>query len=1557
MNSQPKGDDGCDLAQKILRTYYRTQDYPFTRHHIESYDQFLSQDLSAILKAENPMTLLQDPLPGTSGVYGLKAEIFIGGLEGSRIYIGTPTLNLRDDEIRILYPNEARLRNLSYASQIEADIVIRLTISRPNPSGGKPTSEIITLDSEKDAAAYGYLARFPLMKMPIMLHSRYCVLYGKPQPFLNEVGECIYDSGGYFVVDGSEKVLITRQEQAFNTLYINPQTSDPQVSIYSSISCLNPETRQVKRVSFGWLKQQNCLQVSIPFVRKPIPVFVLFRAMGLQSDEDIVRAIFPDPDSAEAKIMEPLLHESILEAFPFLDTYSAIQYIKVLTKGFSEAHVLNILHNQTFIHVLKEAGPGARIAFLAECVRRILRVQAGIDPKTDRDDIRNQRCLTSGILIRMLFQDVYKGWKKATILSLDKQYKYNPASYQDLNFQNLFQQGSLNEMFRAGMLTEGIMRGFKGKWGAERNGLGEEKSGVLQPLSRLSYMDFMSHCRRVVLDFDTGSSLAGPRRLHPSQFGYFCTSETPGGGSIGVTKNLSMLTTISTSTEPASFIKWLLARGGVMSCNEMTSETVAISVPVYVNAGIVGYTLRPQMLRDVLKAMKWTGCLPATASIGFSIRDRRVNVFMDEGRPCRPLIHLRTGGVIPIELLTRGTWRDMVMGSLPITKDRGLYQTGFLDPLAGSKTVAMEDYLKALVPFIGSIEYVDPYEANEAYVAMYPDYIKPESSHMEIHPSTILGLLTSVIPFPNHNQSPRNQLSCSQSKQGVSVYSTNYPNRFDNMVHVLSYGEAPIVRTLYYDYIADGQMPYGQNLMVAIASFTGYNQDDGIIFNADSFQRGMFRSMSFRSYEFYEEDDDRAKTRTRIGNPLRIPGWTSLKPGLDYSKLDERGIIRVGSIVNESTVLVGAYLQSAGGEMRDASLTAQVWTHGRVEKIAVTTNNVGRALIKVRVTQDRIPELGDKFSTRHGQKGTIGMLVRAHDMPRTSSGLTPDMIVNPHCMPSRMTMAQLLESLLGKGAPGLGAIGNATAFMNDGNPSDQIGRVLQDQLGLNPLGDDLLYDGTTGVLIPSSIFMGNIYIMRLKHMTEDKWNARGEGRREQRTHQPTGGRGNQGGLRIGEMERDAIVGHGIMDFVRESYMKRADGYSTYICNSCGTIPIYNESKNMYLCSLCDGPVSFIGDSANNLELLPPNKRSLATFSKVEIPYAMKLLDQEMSFFLNSGMRFLTERDVKRLRGAPLVELTADQQRAALEAALPERTVLETVVPEVLEKTDIPEASAEDLSALGYGEEELKPKVNSKVLNAAVEAAVNAALTTTTSSVPGRVNSAVVNAAVNAAIAATNALPERDTDATNATNAINARSGTNSQSLQNLSFGLPGQSSTNGRTTGSTMSFTVPQTMQQQQQQQQQSYQQQNSGLGEDDYDEFPEDSELRQGSIMPRSQSRQSQVNVQTSTQPVLVVPLNVAQNSSAPPAEYIGSPAPGAPPTFAVDTGDRAMNSSGLNNSSSSNYNSSSSNNSNRNRSRSPRQGSSNSSANSNGLSSAVNSNPNVQVSVNKLGSSDASK
>ena len=1502
-----RGDDARDLAETLLRKYFRTQDYPYTRHHIESYDQFLSQDLPAVIRADNPLTLLEGGQIGETGVYRLKAEIFIGGLKGDGIYIGTPTVSLKNgDEIRILFPNEARLRNLTYGSMVEADIYIRLTFTTPDPNGRGYSSEVVELNPADPT--YSYLARFPLVNIPIMLHSRYCLLHGKPQLFLKEVGECVYDSGGYFIISGSEKVIITRQEQAFNTLYITKQPRDPDVAIYSAISSLNPVTRQVKRVAFTWKREENTLQVSLPFVRAPIPIFVLFRAMGLQSDQDIVRAIFPDPDSAEAKIMEPLLHESILEAFPFLDTYSAVNYMKVMTKGFSVYHVLDILHNQTFIHV--EDRPGARIAYLAECVRRIMRVLVDIDAPTDRDDIRNQRCLSSGVLTRMLFQEAYTKWKKASILTMDKEYNFNESVYSGRNFENLFQAGTLKTIFKSGMMTESIARGFKGKWGTS----GEDKEGVLQPLSRLSYMDFLSHCRRVVLDFDTGLKMPGPRRLHTSQFGYFCTNETPGGGSIGITKNLSILTSISTGTEPGPFIRWLLERGTVMACNQVTANTNA--VPVFVNAGIVGYTLRPQTLRDVLKLMKWTGCLPASASISFSIRERRVLIFLDEGRPLRPLIHLDKGGKIPTAKLEATTWRELVIGNLPFTKERTIHQGGFVDPLVGED---IDEYVKALSPYIGAIEYVDPYESNEAYIAMFPDYIKPESSHLEIHPSTMLGLMTGVIPFPNHNQSPRNQLSCSQSKQGLSVYATNYPNRFDNMVHVLSYGEAPIVRTLYYDYVADGQMPYGQNLLVAIGCFTGYNQEDGIVFNADSFQRGMFRNMTFRSYQSYEENDPVTKTKTRIANPARVPSWTSLKPGVDYSKLDERGIIRVGEYVDETTVLVGRYIQTQKGDMQDASTSAQVWTRGRVEKIAVTTNNEGLALVKIRVIQDRVPELGDKFSTRHGQKGTIGMLVRAHDMPRCANGAVPDMIVNPHCMPSRMTMAQLLESLLGKAAPMLGAIGNATAFMNEGDPSEQIGKVLTNQLGMQPLGDDVMYDGMSGRMIPSTLFIGNIYIMRLKHMPEDKWNARAEGRKEQMTHQPTGGRGNQGGLRIGEMERDAILGHGIVDFTRESYMKRSDGYTTVLCNGCGTIPIYNMAKKLYVCPMCDGPIQFIGDSAMNLELLPPNKRSVATFSNIEIPYSMKLLQQEMGFSLNLGMRFLSDRDVRKLRGAPLAKLTADQQRAALKAPLPERIFPDTVIPERIEAKEEMDVRPEDLSAMGAVEPEARRPVNTRILNAAVEAAVNATMGATSTS-PARMTSAAVTAAVNAAVAAANAVPGGD-------------EAPRSQGTMMQPQGL--------------MQFTSAQPMLQQPALE---------PLAEDDYEELgsEEGSQSQSQSQSPlqlqqRSQQQQVQqrspqqqnnsVNVQTSQQPVLVVPLNMAPAPAA-PAEYIAPPVPGAPPTFAIDTGDRAMNSMGLSSSRSGPSRPSS-------RSNSPRALPSNNKPSSTNANSA----PNVRVNVVKEG------
>ncbi len=1380
-------DIGRRVSRKLLHSFFTTQQYPYTKHHIDSFDQFLSRDLLSIFQTQNPILILKDLLVPETGTYRYKVEIFVGGQDGSSVEVGNPVVSLDNgNDVRVLFPNEARLRNLTYQAQVRADILVRITYIEKLETGEltEPQQREITFN------------KVPLFKIPIMLHSRFCNLHGKPKQFLTQAGECPYDSGGYFIIGGSEKVLVTRQEPAFNTLYIREMKADPKISVYASVSSLNPETRIVKRVAFAIKRSNGAIYATIPFVRKPVNVFVLFRAMGIQSDEAIMRLIFPDPESAEARFLEDKLIPTMTDAYPFLTTTMAIQYMKSVTKGFTEYTVLDVLKNQLFIHVADT--PGARANYLAECVRNILLVEHGFDNETSRDDIRNQRCLVSGFSIQMLFNGIYSQWKKEVSYAVDLEYNWNTRIYSGMNFANIFADGNRAKIFKEGLMTEKLMKAFKGKWGS---GMGEEKDGLLQMLSRLSYLDFMSHCRRVVLAFDTSMKLTSPRHLHPSQFGYFCTNETPGGASIGITKNLSILTTISTGMRPEGFVEWLRARGGVVPCASVTPEQKAVFVPVALNNGIIGYTADHKSLLAVLKAMKHTGFLPPFVSLGFNYQQRRLFIFTDEGRPLRPLIIIPEDRELPVDKIAAAkSWRDLIIGTHPDRADIDLSTSEFKDPFKDQeeRRPSADDYLRYLLPHVGCLEYIDPYEHNETFIACYKEHIVAETTHMEVHPSTMMSLMTSMIPFANHNQSPRNQLSCSQSKQGLSIYATNWKNRYDNSVHILCSGEAPLTRTLYYDYSAEGKIPYGNNCILALAMYQGYNQEDGIVFNKTSLERGLFRSVAFRSYEFFEENDEKTGVKTRIGNPATIGGWTDLRPGLDYMKLDDRGIIRVGEYVDEDTVIVGGYIQAEKGKYKDASMTPKVWTSGVVESVNITVNNNGLRLVKVRVVQDRQPELGDKFcltpdhevlttkgwksiadvnetdsvctlqngkitydhpsgihsfahegdifiihnevspikvtadhrlyvrklnestytfkkpsdiqgkyymktttsetiitaiekiptthpsvhclsmpseifytrligatdgvftgnSNRHGQKGTMGMMIRSEDMPSTPSGIVPDIIVNPHSIPSRMTMAQLLEQQLGKLAAIHGGIGDATPVMNEGNPAEMIGDILEKQYGYERYGNEILYDGITGKQMAVAIFIGPIYTMRLKHMVEDKWQARTTGRKEAKTHQPTGGRGNEGGLRIGEMDRDTILCHGIAGFVQESYMKRSDGTKMPVCSGCGTIPIFNQKLGIAVCPLCQGPLRFAGNTAESLEMIPPIRKQSAPIVQVEMPYVLKVLDQELATFMNTGMRFMTTSGVQKL---DTTKVEVDETAVAV--LLPERRLFDSEVPE------------------------------------------------------------------------------------------------------------------------------------------------------------------------------------------------------------------------------------------------------------------------------------------------------
>ena len=365
-----------------------------------------------------------------------------------------------------------------------------------------------------------------------------------------------------------------------------------------------------------------------------------------------------------------------------------------------------------------------------------------------------------------------------------------------------------------------------------------------------------------------------------------------------------------------------------------------------------------------------------------------------------------------------------------------------------------------------------------------------------------------------------------------------------------------------------------------------------------------------------------------------------------------------------------------GGSINDVSIAPQVWTRGRVEKVAVMVNNLGLRLVKIRVVQDRIPELGDKFSNRHGQKGTIGALLRAHDMPRTESGIVPDMIMNPHAIPSRMTIAQNLEQLLGKTAALSGGIGDGTSFMNDGSPQEAIGGILE-EMGFEKYGNEVMYNGATGEQIPTAIFIGPVYGMRLKHMVEDKWQARGQGRREMRTHQPTGGRGAQGGLKIGEMDRDAIIAHGGMSFVKESFMERSDGAKIPLCVACGMIPIFNPRLNLAICPMCDGPVKYTGDTINNLEILPPLGRPKSRIVQVEIPYSTKLLTHEQETYLNMAMRYMTTSGFQRLTPFEFSGTSSE-----IVKTLPEMILPPIVAPAYVEDKPVVTLTVEQLRSMG-----------------------------------------------------------------------------------------------------------------------------------------------------------------------------------------------------------------------------------------------------------------------------------
>lgn len=492
------------------------------------------------------------------------------------------------------------------------------------------------------------------------------------------------------------------------------------------------------------------------------------------------------------------------------------------------------------------------------------------------------------------------------------------------------------------------------------------------------------------------------------------------------------------------------------------------------------------------------------------------------------------------------------------------------------------------------IEYIDAEEEENAYVAMNEDEATDEHTHMEIDPAITHGLSASLTVFPQNNRGDRVNFGAKMAGQGIGMYSREFHQRFDTNSNVMYYAQQPVVETKTYDTLL-GDHPIGQNMMVALGTFEGYNIEDAVVMNKASIERGLGRSGYFRTYKteaqrFWGGQKDQIEVPDKD-----VRGYRNEEA---YSHLSEDGIVNPETPVDADDVLVGKtsppkFLGSGGGEevkmgladRRETSLTVRHGEQGKVDKVMVSETGDGDKLIKIKMREDRIPELGDKFATRHGQKGVAGMIVSEEDMPFTEQGITPDMILSTHAIPSRMTVSQVMELIAGKTAAMRGEEVDATAFHAE--DKDDIREQLE-ELGFQYSGKETMYNGITGEKMDAEIMIGPGYYLKLDHQVGDKIHARGRGPVTLLTKQPTEGRSQEGGLRLGEMEKDVFVGHGASLLLKERF--GADATDIHIDDETGEIGYYDHQED---------------------KVVKPGDVKSGEFDEAEVPHAFLLLMNEL----------------------------------------------------------------------------------------------------------------------------------------------------------------------------------------------------------------------------------------------------------------------------------------------------------------------------------------------------------